>query len=517
MEENEKNKEKKGFSFNNLYNLDKYKVALVALVIFTILVRFYFFFKYAQQPVFWDESEHLVMAKHIAFDTPLTGWNASREIVLPLIYAFFFKLFNSEIVVRFVQLFFSIAAVLLTYFVGKEIFNKTVGLVAALGMSIFSEFLFWSLRFGLEPIGLTFSLLMILFFWKGYVKKQRQKLFLPLAAAFGALAVMSNAKEGVIIGALFLFLLFTDKFQFLKNKYIWISIVIALLVALPFMVYHYKTVGHPLPRLQTQSEAVSEQRAEGGWSWKNFFGYMAHFDNYLGLSFLIIFLAGLIYMFITLIIGFDLIIKGHDEILRYVAVLLLAAAPLLLHSYFFGISPGAYLDPRIVLESFPAVFLIAGFGFTKIYDWLSKYKKELAYVIVAFLLIYAVFTQIKVASSTIESKSQSYQQVKESALWIKENSNSSDIVFAASAPQMTYYAERRIEGYPEKQVDYEQKIIQLKPKYMVVSVFEQHPEYVYKWAEREQKAVKVARAYITEENGQQQPLLIVYEFISYEF
>ncbi|MBU2634235.1 MAG: glycosyltransferase family 39 protein, partial [Nanoarchaeota archaeon] len=222
-------KEKKEFNFS------WYIVLLILILIFAFTVRFYFFSDYKNQPIWWDESEHVLMAKHIAFGTPDTGYNASREIFVPLIFAFIFKIFNSELAVRFFQLLFSVGIVWLTYLVGKEIFNKKTGLIAAFIMAVFHLNLFFTLRFGLEIIAPFFALLTVYFFWKGYVKKENQKVFIPLMAVFAAFAFMSSAKIAFLLISMFLFLLITERFTFFKNKKLWFALIIFLILLTPYM------------------------------------------------------------------------------------------------------------------------------------------------------------------------------------------------------------------------------------------------------------------------------------------
>ena len=244
-------------------------LALVLVFLLAVTVRLYFFSAYQDQPVWWDESEHVLMAKHLAFGTPKTGWNESREILLPLIFSFFFKIFNSEAAIRFLQVILSLLAVFLTYLVGKEIFNKKIGLIAALGMAVSSELLFWTFRLGLEPVGVVLSLSTILFFWKGYIKKEKPY-FLILAAIFGSLAFMASAKEVLVALAIFFTLIFSDNFKFLKDKKVLIAILVGFMLLVPYMAYYKSATGSFLPRSTATGAALGESLANNQWSWGNF-------------------------------------------------------------------------------------------------------------------------------------------------------------------------------------------------------------------------------------------------------
>ena len=75
----------------------------------------------------------------------------------------------------------------------------------------------------------------------------------------------------------------------------------------------------------------------------------------------------------------------------------------------------------------------------------------------------------------IENKKESYLPVKLSGLWIKENSNKEDVVLSKSVPQTYYYSERETYGVPKPE-NFEEEIKGKNVKYVIVSVFEMHPE-----------------------------------------
>ncbi|MCH7641279.1 glycosyltransferase family 39 protein, partial [Patescibacteria group bacterium] len=287
-----------------------YVLGLIVVILFALGVRIYFFSVYYDQPVWWDEGEHLTFAKSFVFDTPNTGWNSNREILAPIVFGLFLKIFNSEVFLRFIHVLLSTGMVYLTYLIGKEMFNKRIALIAALMMSVFYLHLFFTLRFGLEIIGPLFALFSVFFFWKGYVKKIG-KYNLYLAAIFVALAIMANAKEGAIAISIFLFLIFTDKFKFLRDKKVWISIIIILIVFSPFMIYYSNTTEYILPRLAVHSTIIQESSSV--WDWGHFFFYTTFLDTYFQPPFYLFFLFGVGIIILNLVIGFDLMIKGESK------------------------------------------------------------------------------------------------------------------------------------------------------------------------------------------------------------
>ncbi len=493
-------------------------LALVLVFLLAVTVRLYFFSAYNDQPVWWDESEHVLMAKHIAFGTPKTGWNESREILLPLIFSIFFKIFQSEVAVRFLQVIFSFLVVLLTYLVGKEIFDKKVGLIAAFGMAISSEFLFWTFRFGLEPVAIALSLSTIFFFWKGYIKKEKPY-FIILAAIFGSLAFMASAKEVLVVLAIFFLLMFSDNFRFLKDKKVLVALLIGFMLLVPYMAYYKSATGSFLPRSTTTSAALGESLASNQWSWSNFLFFIKYLPTYLQLPWFILFLIGLVIIIANLVLGLDLAIKSKDdsenETRKNIFLLLWILLPLFFFSYPLGIAPGNYGEPRFMLEALPAIFFVMALGLNRVHDLLIKYGKGFALTFIILIILLGIFYQLRLADASLKSKATSFSQVKQAGLWIKENSNDTDWIIVASSPQITYYSERGTRGPPETEQEFLDFVRDKKPKFMVLSAFEPHPKWYLEWPASHTNDVNLVQAYSAGQTGQQSVVLVIYEFTNY--
>ena len=81
-----------------------------------------------------------------------------------------------------------------------------------------------------------------------------------------------------------------------------------------------------------------------------------------------------------------------------------------------------------------------------------------------------------------------------------------------SRPQITYYAERSVQGpAPEifdNQTVFLQTVNQLHPKYLVLSAYEQSPAWLYAYPTQHPELFTVAQVY----PSSQQPLVVVYQF-----
>jgi 4-amino-4-deoxy-L-arabinose transferase-like glycosyltransferase len=483
---------------------DKLNIIIFIIILFGILIRIYYLFIAANQPLWWDESEMLLQAKHIAFNTPNTGWFPYREPLLPIIFGFFLKLGATEFFIRFIQILFSITGLIFTYLAGKEIFDKKIALIATAFMSYFYLHIFYSIRILSEAATLTFVTLAVYLFWKGYVKEVSTK-YLVLLAIISAIGFAIYYAVGFIFLVFLVFLLLTDKFKFLKNKKIWISLAILTILLIPYVIFSYSTVNAPFPRLG-QIAGMNNPSTPSAW-----LAYFKLFPMYLQLVLLLLFLLGVIYLLVNLVLGFDLLIKGHNqELKKDLFIVLWIIIPIFLFTYVAVNGGEGHIEDRYLMMIFPAVFLTASKILVKLGDYLKKYdfKLEIALIILVILLV--GIQQIMQTESLVKSKLSSYEQVKDAGLWIKANSQPSDVVISNSIPQNTYYSERAT-YYDE---DIGKAVQQYKPKYVVWSVFEasgQDPNSKFtKYLQENQSYFKVVNAYFADKE-QKQPLLVIFE------
>jgi len=156
--------------------------------------------------------------------------------------------------------------------------------------------------------------------------------------------------------------------------------------------------------------------------------------------------------------------------------------------------------------------MILSRGLLKIGDLAKRYNKHLGIIMIILILSFGSYYQLIFANNLIKSKSNSYLEVKLAGEWIKENSNPGDIVFSASEPQNTYYSERKTYRVsyesPTNISKFEQRIVEFKPKFLVLSVFEYHDPLIYSYPQEHPDILIPVQAY--QQNGQ--PLLVIYQF-----
>ena len=121
----------------------------------------------------------------------------------------------------------------------------------------------------------------------------------------------------------------------------------------------------------------------------------------------------------------------------------------------------------------------------------------------------------------IGSKEASFREVKLAGEWIKANSNPEDIVITASMPQNSYYSERATYNfYLAPRRDMERKnatqfyefIEEKKPKYLVISAYEQPAHSIYTWATNYPQDFPERVTPVKVYQQGEQPVLIIYAF-----
>ncbi|HXV19185.1 MAG TPA: glycosyltransferase family 39 protein [Candidatus Omnitrophota bacterium] len=189
----------------------------------------------------WDEGLYASVAKGILksgdwLNLSLDGkpW-ADKPPLAIWATAFFYKLFGvSEFTARLFSALCGIGTVIVTFLIGKKLFNRWTGFMGALVLLSSSHFLRFA-RFGMLDAPLTFFLsLALYFFWLGH-ERNRYLIFSGIAIG---LAVMTKGFAAFFVfPIIFLYCLWADEWQVLTRSSYWVGIMIAVGIALPWHLY----------------------------------------------------------------------------------------------------------------------------------------------------------------------------------------------------------------------------------------------------------------------------------------
>jgi len=480
-----------------------HNIILVTILIFAFIIRL----KYLtiNSAVWWDESDYLSYARRLAFDIPTDNiWYYRRVFFLPLIWAFLYKLGFQELGLRIVELIFSVLGVAGTYLLTKELFNKKTALIASLLMSVYWVHLFFTARILMGVPAATITTFALYFFWKGYIKEKNPKYTYVSAILFG-LALFTKLSTLFYLIPLGILILIKDRHKVIKNKQLWISALIIILIMMPFVVQlwihypknpitsfisHYTGIGGEEKFVPTETTQITKQMIS----------QVKDSLYHLKTTFLIIFILSLSYFF-NLILGLDMIFKDKNQ-QKKLFILLWIIIP----SAIFAWQRGYYLEQRDIMLVMMFIFMLISNFLLQLQNIITKEtNKHIALIIILIILTIGCYSQLEFADQLIKNKKDSYLEVKQTALWIKENSEPNDIILSQSVPQTTYYTDMYVTRFSEKN---EKEILDMKPRYLVISVYEQHDQWLIEYPMKHQDKLKPVKTFLINN----QPSTIIFEF-----
>ena len=489
---------------------NKYNLGLFSLIVFTVLFRIYYFVLTQNQPLWWDEADYMNLARSFAFG-PHYWIDPARQILFSLITALFMRISDTEFLPRLFLMIMSIGSIVGVYLLGKEMYDKKVGLIAGLFMSVFYMNMFFTFRLINDVSSLTFFAFSAFFFYKYF--KTNSKKMLYIASILIGIGTLFKLTTASLLFVVLIYLLVTQKLKFLKKKEIWIAALIFILILAPYIIWGYfEYHGFVILKAQetiTSASPIPLYVSGPGvlWSYINMLPWYLFSVNtqfYWYLSLLLVF--GLVILFAyKLVIGFDVLLKeGNEktsELRRDFYLILLLLVSFILVSYLIS-----HNEDRYIMNSFPALFIIFGVFLMKAYNYLNNKKmKTIGIVLVIVILAFFCYLQIKQSDSTITGRITSYQEIKDLGIWMGQNTNSSDTLISSSAFQIQYYSKRQTFIFKENLSELEDIINEYHPKYYMVSQFEGNPSYAdEKTPETAQKSYqivnnfKLVRAYYSD-------------------
>lgn len=272
-----------------LENINKFDLIIIVGLLF---LAPFFFFKLGQSSlVSFDEAWYADIASNIIASGDFINltWNGNPYIDHPpagfWLIAISEKVWgDNEFGVRFAPSFLGLASLIVIYFLGKQLFNRWVGLAAALALSSSFWFLFRARSGNLDVI-LTFFFLLT--FYLAIKASQKKKFLWPFCISLIFLFLTKTLVPFAIIPSLIII--------FWKTKYRWKEIRWPILVSLvclaiwllnqllknPNFLQHYFSIGLPGVHVETNYlenlKLVKEylHSGIGKWFWPGIFSVIA--------------------------------------------------------------------------------------------------------------------------------------------------------------------------------------------------------------------------------------------------
>lgn len=413
------------------------KKLLFALFIFSFLVRFIFTF--ATPIKIWDETVYLNLGTDLSHnlleysfshgwsDFIPTGQNnlygypnaGFRAPLLPYIIAFL-NIFQLSFLINFLMPFIGALSVVLIYILGKELFNKKIGFIAAVLFAFIPLHVEYSSKVLTDVLLTFFVLLSFVSFWKGFEKGDNK--YKILFGIFLALSLLSRYTALWIFPVFLLYVAVRGKlFQFLLNKYLWFSITAFFIILLPWLIYGFFTYNNPLGPFIHGS--IASTYWGGNQAWYHFFVYWWQMFSVIG--------------FVLVISLFFLIYK--KEILKKEVYLLLIWFILFLGLAIYQ----PHKEERFLLPISPAIVLISAYTLEKF----KKYTNRLVLLCLGCLLVSISINAYKLYTDNHNVNTSCYQQigaklqeVQGEFLVVSENSS----LFRSFAEQESMYYPAKI-------------------------------------------------------------------------
>ncbi len=483
---------------------DKYNLYFLAIVIFALFVRLYFVFITRTQPLWWDEAEYLNIAKAFAFHFP---WdvNVQRPPLFPLLVAGLFYLGAGDLTAKLLFVVLpSIGVVAITYLLAKDLYNRKIALFAAAAMSVFWLLLFNTVRNHTDVLAMFLGALGVYLFWKGYMEKQDWRLLAIAGFIFG-LAFMARLLSAINIIILLIFLIFIKQHRFLLDRNLWISAIAGALTIAPYLLWAKLKYGSALAPVFAYSSALTGVYQKFAW-------YVFSFFNWYGAwVFTILFLAGLLFVFANLFVGSDLL--GKKEGREVNADLLMLIWIVVYVIYFVFVARAA--EDRWLLPMAIPMFLLAGKALAWVFDFVKKYERRLAFAAVIVILLAGGVFQLARADDLIISKAKTYSQEPYAGIWLKDNTQKTDVIMSANeqAP-FAYYTDRQVVGFAGNEQDTIERIKKLKPRYILLTAYYPSERWMFELPNKYQN-IRPMQVFF-EDATQTQASVIIYEVIDYE-
>mgnify|MGYP001591403107 CR=1 FL=1 len=496
-------------------NYDKYFLVILALA---FVLRIWIFTKTFNQPLWWDEADYMSAAKRLGLGLDIRDiWYYRRGFLFPLISAPFFMFGFGEIGVRLLEILFSTGFVFVSYILLTRFFEKKIALLTSICLTFSWILFFFSGRILTDIPAAFFILVSFLFFWDGYFLKKGNK-YIYLSAIIFVLAVLTRMQSLMIAPAFLITVLMKEKHKFIFNRNIWIALMIFIALMIPQFYLYSSHYGNPFADIASHYLGIGEKASET-LDTRTFstatFNYIFDLPYMMGSWIFWLFLLGFLVFFLDILVGFDKIFK-NEEIQKKFIIFFFPLCIFLIMGYIGSVS---YVEQRYITAALPFLFLMTVYPLVKFREVLENqnFSKKTANILIITILLLLLVPNFLLANKMIEEKKFSYLEVKQAGLWIKENSNPSDIVISGSLPQTVYYSERTV--YPfglDSQInpsgkDNETLLLQFinekKPRYYIVSSFEQEPQWTFDLPQKNPELFAPVQVYKQGEN----PVLIIYE------
>ncbi|MCK5624403.1 glycosyltransferase family 39 protein [Candidatus Pacearchaeota archaeon] len=403
---------------------------LIFLILLALIVRIIFVFV---EPIqIWDGTVfanlgHDLSSNPFSYNfnngywsdyVPLGEWPKAgfRPPVLPYTLAIWYLLGLGNLV-KFFMCIIGALSVWGVFLLSKKIFNKEVAIYSSVFLALLPLHVVYSAKL-LSSLYATFFLLFaILFFWKGFEEnKDKYKI---LFGVFLALSLLTRYTVLWLFLIFPIYLLIKNKnFSFLKDKYLWYSILSFFVILIPWLCFGKSTYENFLGAFMHGIRAASTGHAE------SVFFYVV--NSYM-------------FSILALVVILCVFLFFYKKQFRSKEVLFLF---LWIFLFFIISSIYHYKEIRFLLPISPAICILSGFFVSQLKT--KKLRKTIFSIIILFLVTSLIlqfgFTYHKENNPTNLCFIEANKFLKN----LEENS----VVMTDESPRVYYYSKKETHFYP---------------------------------------------------------------------
>ena len=405
----------------------EHKILIVILII-AFVVRMVFSFLFPVR--WWDETVYADLGYDLSknpFEYSFSrGWSdfvpdgmwpkaGFRAPLLPYSLSVFYFL-KLDFLIDLLIPFIGTLSVLFVFILGKKLFNEKVGIYSALFLAVLPLHAYYSGRILTDVFSTFFVLLAFFSFWKGYEENNNK--FKVLFGLFLAITLLARYTALWIIPVFLIYFLIRDKgLKFLKDKHLWMAVLVFFVTLLPWFFYSFYEYRSVFGAFTHGAKAASYWG--GVQSWAFFFQYWWLIFSVLG----IVFVLAFVYILYKKELS-----KKEIYILLIWVFFFLGMAMLMPHK-----------EHRFLLPIIPAICIICGHFIDR-----TRCCKKLILALIVILLIISLFFGFYYDYR--KSYTESNFCFLQGSNFLR-NSNA-DLVISDESPIVYYYAKKPTHFYP---------------------------------------------------------------------
>ncbi len=334
----------------------------------------------------WDEAIYAKVSKNMFLNSSyldLVWFKATPWLEKPPLYmwgtAFFFKLFGiNEWAVRMTSAVAGLSTVVLVYYFGKTLFNKTAAFVSALSLLTTFHFLYYS-RTGMIDVTLTFFVTLSMFlFWQA--RSKNMYLLWGLSGVAIGLAILTKG----LVGVLPLIIIFTFEFfanlkglvEHIKANYLKYMLLIAsvFVIAGPWHLLMFYRHGSAFLNTYLGYHVIQRAIADIEDKGRPLHWYL----TVMKVSMRIWFLA----LLPSLVLGLFMVLRKSHKMLMLMLWFCIILA-------FFSIAKSKLI--WYVIPVYPAASLMIGFFVWQVIDYVSRKFAATHFYAIKGIVLYSIF------------------------------------------------------------------------------------------------------------------------------